>query len=244
MISKIKNGLTFFIDAWKIIDYKRTIAWGVLSSIYTGIFLLSINYISEKLPDPFIGYILRSILSLLIIVPIFLVAYIMVDKKSISKFKNHIAGFYMWLLPSIIISCLAGVLMIFIGNIYILYSLILLNAIYLVITMFSPYYLLKHKDLKESIVISMKKICSNIDVLIPVILNILTVIIIFYAVGYLPSFIAKYNMNMALILTIIFSLFKPLLYALPLFNMLTIVKNIKDDDKTKKVNIDKVGDVI
>lgn len=244
MKSEIKNGAIFFIDTWKLIDYKKSMVWGILSSIYTGIFLLLINYISEKTPDPLIGYILKSILSLSIIVPIFLIAYLIVDKKNMSYFKNHIVSFYIWLLPSIIISCLAGVLMIFIGNIYILYLLIFLNIMYLTITMFSPYYFLRHKDLKQSMAMSIIKTYNNIGVLIPVILNILVIIMIFYVVGYISNFIAEYSMNTALILTIIFSLFKPLFYALPLFNMLTIIKNIKDNEKTEKIKVDRIGDVI
>lgn len=244
MISKIKNGLMFFIDTWKKIDYKKAIIWGGLSSIYTGILLLSINYLSEKIPDPLVGYILKSVLSILIIIPIFLIAYIIVDKKNIHYFKNNLFIFYIWLLPSLVISCLAGILMIFIGNIYIFYFLFFLNAVYLIATIFSPYLLFKNKDLKESMIMSIKKVYNNLNILFFIILNIIIVLLIFKGLGYITNIIAEDNINIALILSIIISLCKPLLYALPLFNILVITKEIKDNEENIGIKKDEVGDVI
>ena len=227
MISSIKSGSIFFINAWKNLSYKKAMVWGILSSIYTGAFLLSINYISEK------------------IIPIFLIAYIITDKKNISHFKNNIYSFYIWLLPSLMIACLAGLEMIFLGNIYIFYLLLLLNVIYLVATMFSPYYLFKHKDLKESMIASIKRIRSEPQILVSVIFNIILTIIIFNLINTIAYLIAGYNLNAGLILTIFISLFKPLLYSLPLFNLLETIRMVKDkEDKKRDVKVDKIGDII
>ncbi|EPP7233303.1 hypothetical protein ACTOJ1_000157 [Shigella flexneri] len=245
MISSIKSGSIFFINAWKNLSYKKAMVWGILSSIYTGAFLLSINYISEKINDPLLGYVFKSVISILIIIPIFLIAYIITDKKSISHFKNNIYSFYIWLLPSLIIACLAGLEMIFFGNIYIFYLLLLLNVIYLVVTMFSPYYLFKHKDLKESMIASIKRIRSEPQILVPVIFNIILTIIIFNLMNTIAYLIAGYNLNAGLILTIFISLFKPLLYSLPLFNLLETIRMVNDkEDKKRDVKVDKIGDII
>ena len=241
---KMKDGFLSFSQAWKSINYKKALIWGMLSSLYTALLLLLIGYISEIIPDPLIGYITKSICSSIIIIPIFLMAYLIIDKKSISYFKYSIFDFYKLLLPCIFVSSLAGIVMIFTGNIYIFYGIVFLIGVYLFFTVFSPFYIFERKDLKDAIFISVKKIFNNFNLLIPLLLNIFFAVLIFKAVGFITYSIAQHNINIGLVLTIIFALTKPLLYMLPLFNILTVVKELKDKSSHNKNEIDKVGDVI
>lgn len=244
MINELRKGLSSFISAWKEINYKKALVWGISSSLYTGILLLSIGFISERMEDPLIGYLTKSILSSLITIPIFLFAYIIVTKNPTTYFKNNIIDFYIWLTPYVALSLISGLTMIFTGNIYLYYSVVGISIIYLLITIFSPYYFFDKKDVKDSLFLSSNIFFKNLYIIIPIVLNIIILLSIFQLLGYLTEFIVQHNINLALILTIITSLIKPILYMLPLFNILTVAVKIKNESVNNRKEIEKVGDII
>lgn len=238
-----KNVLIFFIDAWKNIEYLKILKWGVLSSLYTGILFLSIGYLTELIKNPFVGYALKSTLSNLVLPPIFLYAYIIINKKK-SSFTKYIGNFYIWVIPPIILSSIASIMIILTGNIYLFYTIFSINVIYLLLSIFTPLFMFEYKDFIESIILSIKLFSKNILIFIPIIIiNFALLFFITQLLNMITYEISNVNMSVGLIVSMIISLSKPLIYTLPLFNLLEVAKKIKTLEKEDVVK-DQIGDVI
>jgi len=253
--NNFRDGIVLMLKGWRhtLTNIKFVALWGILSSIFTSVLLLSCGWFLSNISNPLTFYISNSFAYNVIVAPIFLMAYVMTflyqykDRQNASSiFKKNIKDFYLWCALPILLFVASGLSMIFIGNITIFYSLIAVAIAYLIFTSLAPLYMIRsHYSVSEATKESFSDVKSYMIAFIPsFFINGLVLLGLFKLLDWAISLASIHSNTAAMILVIAVSLAKPLLYAVPLFNILNAISDFQKNNQNTMRHDDyvEVGD--
>lgn len=253
--NNFRDGIVLMLKGWRhtLKNIKFVALWGVISSIFTSVILLSCGWLLTNISNPLSFYISNSLAYNVIVAPIFLMAYIMTflyqykeRQNASSIFKKNIKDFYLWCAVPILLFVASGLSMIFIGSMVIFYGLLAAGIVYLIFTGLAPLYVIKsHYSVAEANKESFTDVKSHIITFLPsCVMNGLVLFGLFKLLDWAISLASIHSNTTAMILVIAVSLAKPLLYAVPLFNMLNAISDFQKNNQNPMRHDDyvEVGD--